>query len=155
MLSNSSKISFFTMEKSIITYDSYSFWANCLASVDFPTRRAPSISTAVLPLRLFFQSSSFSYNFLLNILIIFGYQNYYFGTKIGKIFISSQSFWAKSPEFSQSFWQKSPEFSQSLGEMGYFWRVGGVICGAEILGEMGGGKCRFLGKSIDKGLQML
>lgn len=25
----------------------------------------------------------------------------------------------------------------------------------EIWGEMGGGKCRFLGKSIDKGLQML
>ena len=24
-----------------------------------------------------------------------------------------------------------------------------------FLGEMGGGKCRFLGKSIDKGLQML
>lgn len=24
-----------------------------------------------------------------------------------------------------------------------------------IFGEMGGGECRFLGKSIDKGLQML
>ena len=39
--------------------------------------------------------------------------------------------------------------------MGRFWRVGGRYWGVEILGEMGGGKCRFLGKSIDKGLQML
>ena len=55
---------------------------------------------------------------------------------------------------SQSFSAKSPEFSQSLGKWGDFgaW---GRYWGVEILGEMGGGKCRFLGKSIDKGLQML
>ena len=135
MLSNSSKISFFTMEKSIITYDSYSFWANCLASVDLPTRRAPSISTAVLPLRLFFQSSSFSYNFLLNILIIFGYQNYYFGTKIGKIFISSQSFSVKPPIFSQSFSVKSPEFSQSFGKWGDFGAWGRYLGGGDFWGN--------------------
>ena len=140
MLSNSSRISFFTMEKSIITYDSYSFWANCLASVDLPTRRAPSISTAVLPLRLFFQSSSFSYNFLLNILIIFGYQNYYFGTKIGKIFISSQSFSAKSQEF-----------SQSLGKMGRFWRVGGVIGGWRFWGKWVEESADFWGKVLTRG----
>ena len=135
MLSNSCRISYLTMEKSIITYDSYSLWANCLTSVDLPTRRAPSIRTAVLPLRLFFQSSSFSYNFLLNILIIFGYQNYYFGTKIGKIFISSQSFSAKSPIFSQSFSAKSTEFSQSLGKMGRFWRVGALLGGGDFGGN--------------------
>ena len=151
MLSNSSRISFFTMEKSIITYDSYSFWANCRANVDLPTRRAPSISTAVLPLRLFFQSSSFSYNFLLNILIIFGYQNYYFGTKIGKIFISSQSFSAKSPIFSQSFSAKSTEFSQSLGKMGRFWRVGVLFVGWRFWGKWVEESADFWGKVLTRG----
>ena len=57
--------------------------------------------------------------------------------------------------FPQSFSAKIPDILTIFGENGAILARGGVICGVEILGEMGGGKCRFLGKSIDKGLQML
>ncbi|MCI7489999.1 MAG: hypothetical protein MSA83_04180 [Bacteroidales bacterium] len=53
------------------------------------------------------------------------------------------------------FFGKIPDILTIFGENGAILARGGVICGVEILGEMGGGKCRFLGKSIDKGLQML
>ncbi|MCI7033458.1 MAG: hypothetical protein MR897_08555 [Bacteroidales bacterium] len=54
------------------------------------------------------------------------------------------------------FFGKIPGILTIFGRNGVILARGGVIGGGvEILGEMGGGKCRFLGKSIDKGLQML
>ena len=69
MSSNKSIICFDADEKSIKMYDSYSAFANASTVVDFPTRLAPSTKTAVLPLLFRFQSSNWSYSFLLNIKI--------------------------------------------------------------------------------------
>ena len=46
--------------KSIRMYVSYSLWANSSTMVDFPIRRAPSISKAVRPLLSDFHSSIFA-----------------------------------------------------------------------------------------------
>ena len=64
-------------------------------------------------------------------------------------------FFGKIPDILTIFFGKIPGILTIFGENGAILARGGVICGVEILGEMGGGKCRFLGKSIDKGLQML
>ena len=45
--------------KSMRTYDLYSFFPNSSAIVDFPTRLAPSISSAVCPSDSFFHTHSF------------------------------------------------------------------------------------------------
>ena len=51
-LSNNSRISFDTLLKSMSMYDSYSFFAKCSTTVDFPTRRAPSTEKAISHYRL-------------------------------------------------------------------------------------------------------
>lgn len=64
-------------------------------------------------------------------------------------------FFGKIPDILTIFFGKIPGILTIFGRNGVILARGGVICGVEILGEMDGGKCRFLGKSIDKGLQML
>ena len=66
--SNNSRISFDALLKSMSMYDSYSFFAKCSTTVDFPTRRAPSTKMAVPPCRRFFHSSNLLYNLRLKII---------------------------------------------------------------------------------------
>ncbi len=63
-------MSLLASEKSMNMWDLYSFFANCLTIVDFPTRRAPSMRSAVIPL-LFFHSKMDLYIFRLKISAIF------------------------------------------------------------------------------------
>ncbi len=70
MLSKSSSISLEVCAKSISMYDLYSLLANSSTKVDFPTRRAPFINNAELPLRSRFQASILSYNFRLKTMFL-------------------------------------------------------------------------------------
>ena len=72
-----------------------------------------------------------------------------------RFFISSQSLCGENPRYSHNLFLQNPRNSHNLWGNGVILARGGVIWGVEIWGEMGGGECRFLGKSIDKGLQML